>query len=325
MTLRPFRFSVQAFEAGSAAAWRDTARKAEDLGYATLFTTDHHFGPGSIAEGSGHRPVELAPLVGMAMAAAATTTLRVGCRVFCVDYRHPAILAKELATLDLLSEGRLEVGMGAGWVAAEYEGLGLELDRPGVRIERLGEALDVLEAHFGGEPLDVAGKHFAVHGFAGLPRPVQLPRPPLLVGGGAPRVLRLAGERADIVSINFNNAAGKLGSASVVSSHEAATREKLNWVREGAGARFDDIELEMAAYFVSVGPGAAAATEAMATRFGVEPARFAAHPHALLGSVDDVCDRLLERRERFGFSYVNVAQRHLEEFAPVVSRLDGVA
>jgi probable F420-dependent oxidoreductase len=323
MTPRPFRFSVQAFEAGSAAAWRETARKAEDLGYATLFTTDHHFGPGPIAEASGHRPVDLAPLVAMAMAAGATTTLRVGCRVFCVDYHHPAILAKELATLDLLSDGRLEVGMGAGWVAAEYEGLGIELDRPGVRIERLGEAIDLLEAHFGGGPIDVAGKHFGVHGFSGLPRPVQQPRPPLLVGGGARRILRLAGERADIVSINFNNAAGKLGTASVVSSGEAATREKLDWVREGAGARFGDVELEMAAYFVSVGAGAAAAAEAMATRFGVDPVTFASHPHALLGSVDEVRDRLVERRERFGFSYVNIAQRHLDEFAPVVSQLAG--
>lgn len=325
MSPRPFRFSVQAFEATSSTAWRETAKKAEDLGYATLFTTDHHFGPGSIAETSGHRPVELAPLVGMAMAAGATTTLRVGCRVFCVDYHHPAILAKELATLDLLSDGRLEVGMGAGWVAAEYEGLGIELDRPGVRIERLGEALDVLEAHFGGHPIDVAGKHFGVRGFAGLPLPVQRPHPPLLVGGGARRILRLAGERADIVSINFNNAAGKLGTASVVSSGEAATREKLDWVREGAGARFDSVELEMAAYFVSIGSGAAAAAEAMATRFGVDPVVFAAHPHALLGSVDEVCDRLVERRERFGFSYVNVAARHLDEFAPVVARLAGMA
>jgi probable F420-dependent oxidoreductase len=323
MPTRPFRFSVQAFDAGSAAEWKDLARRAEDLGYSTLFTTDHHFGPGSIAETSGHRPVGLAPLVAMSMAAAATTVLRVGCRVFGVDYRHPAVLAKELATLDLLSEGRLEVGMGAGWTAAEYEGLGIPMDRPGVRIERLAEALDVLDAHFGGEPIDVRGTHLRVHGFAGRPLPVQQPRPPLLVGGGAPRILRLAGARADIVSVNFDNSSGALGATSVTGSDDAATVRKLRWVREGAGDRFDRLELETAAYFVAIGDGARAATEAMADRFGVGPGTFARHPHALLGSVDAVCDVLRERRERFGFSYVNVAQRHLEEFAPVVARLAG--
>ena len=321
--MRPFRFSVQAFNMSSAAEWSETARRAEDLGYSTLFTTDHHFGPGPIAEASGHRPVDVAPLVGMAMAAAATTTLRVGCRVFCVDYHHPAVLAKELATLDVLTGGRVEIGMGAGWVAAEYEGLGIRMDRAGIRIERLAEAIDVLAAHFSGEPIDVCGKHLQVHGFAGTPAPVQRPRPPIMVGGGAPKVLRLAGERADIVSINFNNSAGALGAASVTSSGDEATAEKLDWVRDGAGARFADIELEMAAYFVAVGDGAAAATDGLAARFGVEPAAFAAHPHALLGSVDEICDRLVERRERFGFSYVNVAQRHLDEFAPVIARLAG--
>lgn len=321
--MKPFRFSVQAFNMSSGDEWAQTARRAEDLGYSTLFTTDHHFGPGPIADTSGHRPVDVAPLVGMAMAAAATSTLRVGCRVFCVDYHHPAVLAKELATLDVLTGGRVEIGMGAGWVAAEYEGLGIRMDRAGVRIERLAEAIEVLTAHFSGEPIDVCGKHLQVHGYTGTPAPVQRPRPPIMVGGGAPKVLRLAGERADIVSINFNNAAGALGAASVTSSGDEATAQKLEWVRDGAGARFDDIELEMAAYFVAVGDGAAAATEGLAARFGVEPTAFAAHPHALLGSVDEICDRLVERRERFGFSYVNVAQRHLEEFAPVIVRLAG--
>lgn len=324
MSNRPFRFSVQAFNVTAPGEWAATARRAEELGYSTLFTTDHHFGPGPIADASGHRPVDVAPLVGMAMAAAATTTLRVGCRVFCVDYHHPAVLAKELATLDALSGGRVEVGMGAGWVVAEYEGLGIPMDRAGVRIERLGEAIDVLTAHFAGEPIDVCGKHLQVHGFSGTPVPIQRPRPPIMVGGGAPKILRLAGEKADVVSINFNNAAGSLGAASVTSSGDEATLEKLEWVRAGAGDRFSDIELEMAAYFVAVGDGASTATESLAARFGVAPAAFAAHPHALLGSVDAICDTLVERRERFGFSYVNVAQRHLDEFAPVVARLAGV-
>ena len=127
MTAHPFRFALQAFEATSATAWTETARKSEDLGYCTLFTTDHHFGVGAIVEASGHRPVDVAPISAMMMAAAVTSTIKVGCRVFCVDYHHPVVLAKELATVDFLSGGRLEAAIGAGWVAAEYEGLGISI------------------------------------------------------------------------------------------------------------------------------------------------------------------------------------------------------
>jgi len=321
--VRPFRFSVQAFEATSGAEWLTTARRAEDLGYSTLFTTDHYFGPGEIATESGHRPVDVAPLCAMTAAAMATTTLRVGCRVFCVDYHNPVVLAKELATIDLLTDGRLEVGLGAGWVAAEYEGLGIALDRPGVRIERLKETVGLMRQQWSGEPMDVRGTHVRASGFAGRPLPVQQPSPPVLIGGGAPKVLGAAGELADIVSINFNNAAGKLGANSVASSNEDATAEKVGWIRAGAGDRFDDIELEIAAYFIAIGDDSGSALEAMAQRFGVPPVELAAHPHALIGSVDAVCEQLQARREKFGVSYVNVAQRSMEAFAPVVARLAG--
>jgi probable F420-dependent oxidoreductase len=320
---RPFRFGLQAFDAGSGKEWLDTARRAEDLGYCTLFTTDHYFGPGEIASSSGHRPVDVAPISAMTAAAAVTTDLRVGCRVFAVDYHHPVVLAKELATIDFLSEGRLEVGLGAGWVAAEYEGMGIPMDRAGVRIERLAEFVEVLTAHWSGEPIDVDGEHVHVHGFAGRPLPVQKPRPPLLIGGGAPRVLRTAGRLADIVSLNFNNSTGKLGSASVASATLAKTEEKIGWIREGAGDRFPEIELEVAAYFVAVKDDPTEAITAMASRFGVTPDELGAHPHALLGSVDGICDVLQERRERLGISYVTIAQRNAEEFAPVVARLAG--
>jgi probable F420-dependent oxidoreductase len=320
---RPFRFSVQAFEADSGQQWIGVARRAEDLGYSTLFTTDHYFGPGDISDTSGHRPVDVAPLTAMTAAAMATTRLRVGCRVFCVDYHNPVVLAKELATLDMMSDGRLEVGLGAGWVAAEYEGLGIAMDRPGVRIERLAEVVEVLKAHWGGKPLDIQGTHLHVSGFAGRPLPVQQPHPPIFIGGGAPRVLKLAGALADIVSINFNNAAGKLGSGSVASSTQDATVEKIGWIREGAGDRFDDIELEIGAYFVAISEDPAQALEAMARRFGVTPEALSEHPHALIGSVSQVCEKLEQRRSELGVSYVNVAQRSMEAFAPVVARLAG--
>jgi probable F420-dependent oxidoreductase len=320
---RPFRFSVQAFEAESAGHWISVARRAEDLGYSTLFLTDHYFGPGEISDASGHRPVDVAPLTAMTAAAMATNRLRVGCRVFCADYHHPVVLAKELATLDLLSGGRLEVGLGAGWVAAEYAGLGIAMDRPGVRIERLAEVAGLLKAHWDGKPLDVQGRYVRASGFAGRPLPVQQPHPPILIGGGAPRVLRLAGRLADIVSINFNNAAGKLGPDSVASSTREATLEKISWVRDGAGDRFGGIELELAAYFVAISEDPADARDAMARRFGVTPEALSEHPHALIGSVAEVCDTLQQRRDELGVSYINVAQRSMEAFAPVVARLAG--
>ena len=320
---RPFRFALQAFSTGSSKEWADTARQAEDLGYTTLFTTDHYFGPGEIASSSGHRPVDVAPIAAMMAAAGVTNHLRVGCRVFCVDYHHPVVLAKELATVDLLTDGRLEVGLGAGWVAAEYEGMGIPMDRPGVRIDRLSEYVGLVRAHWTGEPLDIDGTYVHAHGFEGRPPPVQTPHPPIMIGGGAPRVLRTAGQLADIVSFNFNNSTGTLGSASVASATVERTKEKIQWVREGAGDRFDQLELEVGAYFVTVTDDPVEATAAMASRFGIAPEELASHPHALLGTVDGICETLLARREELGISYLTISQRNAEEFAPVVARLTG--
>jgi len=323
MATRPFRFGVQAFEASNASEWFTMVRRAEAAGYSTLFSSDHYFGPGRISEATGHRPVDMAPLTSIAMAAAVTSTLRVGCRVFACDFHHPVVLAKEMATLDLLSEGRLEVGLGAGWVADEYAGLGVEMRSAGVRIEKLAEYAELMRAHWGGEQLSVDGTHVHAEGFAGRPLPARPGGPPLMIGGGAPKVLGVAGRLADIVSINFNNAGGKLGGASVASSGAGETAAKIEWIKTGAGDRFEQLEIEIGAYFVAVGDTADAQLEAIAGRFGVPPAEFASHPHALFGSVEQICDTLVERRERYGVSYVTVAQRHLEEFAPVVAALTG--
>jgi probable F420-dependent oxidoreductase len=319
---RPFRFALQAFEAPSAALWTETARRAEALGYSTLFTTDHHFGPGEIVNSSGHRPVDVAPISAMMMAAAVTTTLRVGCRVFCVDYHHPVVLAKELATVDFLSDGRLEAAIGAGWVQAEYDGLGIPMDRPGVRIARLAETVGLMRAHWAGEQLNIDGQYVHASGFAGTPKPAQ-EHVPIMIGGGSPKVLGLAGRLADIVSLNFDNSAGKLGANSVASATDAKTQEKIQWIRDGAGDRFDELELEIGAYFVSVTNDPLSAADAIGSRFGVDGAAILSHPHALIGSVDAICDTLCERRERSGISYITVAQRNAEDLAPVVARLAG--
>lgn len=323
MQNRPFRFGLQAFEASSAADWFDTVRRTEQLGYSTLFTSDHYFGPGAIATEMGHRPVEVGPLSAIAMAAAVTTTLRVGCRVFACDFHHPVVLAKETATLDMLSGGRLEVGLGAGWTAAEYDGLGIPMDSAGTRIERLAEYISLMRAHWAGAPINVTGRHVNVHGFEGRPLPVQKPHPPIMIGGGAPRILGLAGREADIVSLNFNNSAGKLGPGAAQSGLDA-TREKIGWVRDGAGDRFDRIELEIGAYFVAVGDNVAPQLESMAARLGVPADDFAVHPHALFGTVEQICDTLVARREQLGVSYVTVAQRNMDDFAPVVAALAGM-
>jgi len=323
MANRPFRFGLQAFSGTSAKDWLSTARSAEDHGYCTLFSSDHYFGPGAISDATGHRAVDLAPLTSIAVAAALTTSLRVGCRVFSCDFHHPVVLAKEMATLDLLSEGRLEVGLGAGWMKDEYDGLGVPMERPGVRIAKVEEYVALMRAHWSGQQIDQHGAHVQVTGFSGLPTPVQKPGPPILIGGGAPKILGLAGRVADIVSLNFNNASGKLDSKSIFSSGAAETEQKLQWIRDGAGARYDDIEIEIGAYFVAVGDNASAQLDAMATRFGVTSDQFDSHPHALFGSVERICDTLQERRERFGVNYVTVAQRYLDEFAPVVAALAG--
>ncbi len=212
------------------------------------------------------------------MAAAITKTLRVWCRVFACDFHH-LVLAKEMATLDMLSGGRLEVGLGAGWTAAEYDGLGIPMDSAGTRIERLGEYVKLMRAHWGGEQINVSGTHVNVHGFAGRPLPVQQPHPPIMIGGGAPRILGLAGREADIVSFNFDNSTGKLGAASVATSGLDVTREKIGWVRDGAKDRFDRIELEIGAYFIAVGDHIATQIEPMAARYGVTGDELLSHPH----------------------------------------------
>ncbi len=319
-TPHPFRFAVQAYRPESGRAWRELARRVEGLGYSVLHTSDHYLGPGPVAEASGHRPVTLAPVPAMAVAAEATTTLRVGCRVFCVGYHSPYVLAKEIATLAELSGGRTEVGLGAGWLQAEYEAMGLTFPPAGERITHLAEFIALLKDFFAGRPADTQGAHVRVSGMS--PLPLLDAAPPLIVGGGAPRVLRLAGAQADVVSINFDNRSGVLGPDSIASSGHQQTVQKLGWVREGAGERFDSIELETGAYFLAI-DGGDTTPEQLTARTGLAEEELRTFPHALVGSVDAVCEELERRREVYGFSYVTVGDRAVEAFAPVVDRLTG--
>ena len=320
---KPFRFGLQAYAPASAKAWRDLARKAESMGFSSFHLADHVIGPGPALNATGHPVQTVAAIPAMAVAAEATDTIKVGCRVLCVDYRNPVMLAKEVATLDFFSGGRLELGLGAGWLQNEYEAMGIRFDRAGVRIDRMEEVIELLRASFADGELNIDGRHVHAVGFEAVPKPVSKPGPPLMIGGGAKRVLTIAGREADIVSLNFDNSSGKLGAEGIGSSTAELTEQKIRWVREGAGDRFADIELEIAAYFTIVTPDGEGTRSKMAPMFGMTPEVLAEHPHALIGSIDEICDRIVERRERYGISYVSFGASAIDAVAPVIERLAG--
>jgi probable F420-dependent oxidoreductase len=308
---RRFRFGVQVGGSRGAADWSDLARKVEDLGYSTLFMPDHFV------------DTELAPMVGIAFAAAATTRLRVGMLVLGNDYKHPAITAKEAATVDVLSEGRLEFGIGAGWMQADYEALGLPYDVAGVRIERLAEALAIIKRAWSDGPFDHEGAHYTIHAYDGLPKPQQRPRPPILVGGGGPQLLRLAGREADIVGINPNLGAGAVTGDAFRTSLAEPTRQKVRWIREGAGERFEDLELQIRYFVATITDDARRVGNRLAPAFGTSADEALSSAVALVGTVDEICDQLVHRREEWGVSYIVLGDDTFEAFAPVVGRLAG--
>jgi probable F420-dependent oxidoreductase len=320
---RPFRFACQAYRATSRREWVGLARRVEAQGYSALHVADHYIGPGPALEPTGHRVQTLAAVPALAVAAEATTTLRVGSRMFCVGYHQPVVLAKEAATLDLLSEGRFELGLGAGWLMREYAAMGIAFPGPAERIALLRETVELVEQCFSGGEVTMAGEYVRAAGFAAVPAPVQSPRPPLMIGGGGRRVLMLAGEKADIVSVNFNNRGGAVGSDSMRTSTAEETHRKIDWIRAGAGDRFGALELEIGAYFVAV-RGATEQTAAdLAARLGLTVDQLGTFPHALTGTVDEICETLERRRAEYGLSYITVGSAVSDAFAPVVERLSG--
>lgn len=325
--LKPFRFSLQCFNTSSPANWRALIAKTEDLGYSTFFLADHFLSEGPALESTYHPPQMLAAVPAIAMALEQTSTLRVGCRVFCNDYRQPVMLAKEAATMDYLSGGRLEFGLGAGWIKNEYEAAGLAFDDFPERFARFAETVHAYKAFMSGQPLDIAGDAIRWSGFSGTPSPAQSPYPPLMIGGGSKKILEFAGREADIVSLNFNNRAGMLGPDGMNSGLAAATAQKIEWIKGGAGARFDAIELEIGAYTTVVTDHPLPTAQAIGDALGMSAEDILAHPHCLIGSVDFICEELLRRRETYGISYIAVLDdgenNMVETFAPVVARLTG--
>ena len=316
MNPRPFRFAVQVNRTESAAEWRDLARKVEALGYSTLHVSDHYLDrdlpPPAV--------MYVAPIAAMATAAAVTSTLRVGCRVFCVDYHVPATFAKEAATLDLLSDGRLELGIGAGWSAGEYSAMGIEMRSAAERVTKLEETVALLKAHWSGEVMELDGEYVKVKGYAGLPLPVQQPHPPLMTGGAKRRVLSLAAREAQIVSFS-NVPAVEVNEVGLTPDGEA--KRRLGYVLEAAGDRLPTLDLESSPYHSEVTDDVAGAAERIAQRLRCTPELALDHPNVLIGSPDRLADVLIERREAYGVNYVTVQQDVFEDFAPVVERLSG--
>ena len=306
----PFRFGVQVSHTPDGTSWAALARRAEELGYDTLFVPDHF-------------QDQFGPLVALTAAATATERLRVGALVLDNDYRHPVPLAKELATLDVLSGGRLEVGIGAGWMRSDYEQSGIAYDEARVRVDRLAEAITVLDGCFTEGPFSFDGEHYQITDYDNLPLPVQRPRPPLLLGGGGPRMLRIAATEADIVGINPSLHAGEIGPDAAADATAEATDRKLRWVREAAGSRFGDLELNCLVLAVLVTDDQHGAAAAMGQLFGVDAEATLEIPHALIGTLEEITTQLRQRRERWGLSYWVVQGDAMEAMAPVIAELAG--
>ncbi len=311
--MRPFRFGVQASSAANRSAWVELARRAEGHGFEVLTLPDHFTD-------------QLAPVPALMAAADATETLRVGALVWDNDYKHPVVLAKEIATLDLLSDGRVEVGIGAGWQRSDYDWAGIPYDPPGVRVDRFVEGLAVIKGLLGTDgPFSFTGTHYRIDGLDGRPKPVQRPWPPVLIGGGGRRVLRIAAREADIVGINGTMTAGVVGPDVLATMTAAAVEEKVGWVRAAAteAGRLDAIEWNIRVFFVSFTDDRVGFAERLAPNLGIAAEDLLASPFALIGTAAQMVEDLRERRERYGFSYVIVGAEVVDEFAPVVAELAG--
>jgi probable F420-dependent oxidoreductase len=307
---RPFRFGVQARSIQSRSEWTELARRVEATGYSCLTMPDHF-------------DDQLAPVPALMTAANVTTDLRIGALVWDNDYKHPLVLAKELATMDVLSDGRVEIGLGAGWMISDYEQSGMPYDSAKVRIDRFVEGLRVIRGLMAEGPFSYSGEHYTITNHNGTPKPVQGPCPPVLIGGGGKRVLSIAAREADIVGINATMSAGVVGPDAFTTMTAEAVDEKVNIVREAAGARMSRIEMNIRAFLVNISPDAAGAAAAIASMLRVEQKMVEDTPFALVGPTDKLIDDLLARRERWGISYVIVGSDDVDSFAPVVAALAG--
>jgi probable F420-dependent oxidoreductase len=290
----------------SAEHWREVARRAEALGYDTLLMPDH------ITD-------QLAPVAALAAAAAATTTLRIGSFVFDNDYRNPVMLAREATTLDLLSAGRLEFGLGAGWNTRDYEQLGIPYDKPKIRVDRMEEALALIKRLWTEEAVTHEGAHYHVRDAKVLPRPTQRPHPPVMIGGGGPRMLRIAAREAQIVAIapSINPSGGaKVGTVTV-----GSVEQRLATLRDTP--RFSELELNVIVFDAQVTDAAQSTVSELAARLKSGITSVIDTPFFMYGSRASLVEDLIARRERLGISYIALPGSAMRAFAPVVAELRG--
>jgi probable F420-dependent oxidoreductase len=306
---RGFRFGVQVSKETTAKGWAELARRTEAAGYEVLTMPDHFTD-------------QLAPVPALMAAASATTSLRVGALVFDNDYKHPVVLAKELATIDLLSDGRLDIGLGAGWMISDYEEAGMPYDSPKVRIDRFIEGVAVIRGAMAEGSFSFSGDHYTITNYNGQPKPVQA-RPPLLIGGGGKRVLTYAAREADIIGINGTLTAGVVGPEALSTMTAESVDEKVAIVAAAGAHRLNDIEMNIRTFFVKVTNDRKATVEGISSMFGVSKDMIDASPFALIGSVEECIEQLLERRDRWGFSYTIVGAENIDECAPIVAALRG--
>jgi probable F420-dependent oxidoreductase len=292
---RPFRFGVVEAQAPSRTAWVTIVRRVEDLGYATLLIPDR------MNVGS------LAPTPALAVAASVTTSLRVGSYVFCNGYRHPVLLAREAATLDLLSDGRFEPGLGTGVSAFEFQQMGIPFGSAGARVDHLAETLQIMKRLFTEETVSFTGKYYTITEMKGYPRPVQKPHPPILVAGAGERMLKLASREADIIAI------GSKITARGADPADATLEQKIAWIKEAAGDRFADLELCQTIFDLEITDSGTARSP--------QPGGWSIPGRPL--TTEQAVAHLLEQRERYGFSYLQVSAGQVENFAPVVAQLAG--
>jgi probable F420-dependent oxidoreductase len=306
--LRPFNFSV-AFGKGpkTRQEWLGLARQAEDLGYTTLLATDHV-------------DYDVDPVVTL-MALADATSLRIGSHVYCNDFRHPVVLAREVASLDVLSEGRFRFGFGCGYLATDYTRAGIPFDANGLRIARFEEATRLIKGYFQGEELlNFSGRYYQTKDLPIAIKPLQKPYPPIYMGGGGKRVLSFAAQEADIIGLAPRNNAQGLDWSTTLPE---ANLEKLAWVRDAAGDRFHEIELSMTIFIAAVTDHSAQAAFGISQRLGLAPDQVPHSSPVLVGSVDQIVDELLSRREQLGVSSFEIQSKDMEALAPVVARLAG--
>ena len=307
---RPFRFGVQAAVAASAEEWTAKVRRIDDLGYTVLALNDHF----------NH---QLAPVPALMAAAAASPRLELGATVFSNDFKHPVVLAKEMATVDVLSGGRTFIGLGAGWLRSDYEQAGIAYDAPGTRISRLMEAVTVIKGLFDEAPFTFHGTYYSIDGLDGWPKPARRPHPPLFIGGGGRRILSFAAREADIVGINVDLRGGDFGSYLRGGATGGGVGEKVEWIREAAGDRMTAIELNVCLFNIGVTDDREAYARGVAESHGADVDQVLATPNVLIGTIQEMVDTLLKRRERFGISHILVPYPRIDQFAPIVDRLTG--